>query len=129
MSNLYLIRGLPGAGKDTLAETLNIDHVFSADQYFEDDGGNYSFNARKLKDAHQFCRRNTEVAMQNNKTNIAVTNTFTQWWEMEPYFELAKAYGYRIFSLICESRHKGTNVHDVPQDIIQKMENRFEVVL
>jgi hypothetical protein len=60
---------------------------------------------------------------------IVVSNTFTQEWEMEPYFELAKKYGYKVFSLIVENRHGGTNVHNVPEDKIEQMKNRFSIKL
>jgi len=34
-----------------------------------------------------------------------------------------------VFSLIVENRHGGVNEHDVPDDVIEKMEKRFEVKL
>jgi hypothetical protein len=48
---------------------------------------------------------------------------------MEPYFELAKKYGYKVFTLIVENRHGGTNEHNVPEDKIEQMKNRFEYKL
>jgi hypothetical protein len=48
---------------------------------------------------------------------------------MEPYFKLAEKYGYRTFSLIVENRHGGVNEHDVPEDKLELMKNRFEVKL
>lgn len=35
---------------------------------------------------------------------IVVSNTFTQEWEMIPYFEMANKYGYMVFSIIVENR-------------------------
>jgi Mor family transcriptional regulator len=60
---------------------------------------------------------------------IAVANTFTQEWEMESYFELAKKYNYTVFTIIIENRHNGKNVHNVPEDKIQQMKNRFNIKL
>jgi hypothetical protein len=60
---------------------------------------------------------------------IVVSNTFTQEWEMDAYYELAKQYGYRVFSLIVENRHEGVNEHGVPEDKLELMKNRFEVKL
>jgi hypothetical protein len=62
-------------------------------------------------------------------SGIAVSNTFTQEWEMDTYYELAKQYGYRVFSLIVENRHGGVNEHGVPEDKLEIMKNRFEVKL
>ena len=62
-------------------------------------------------------------------TRIAVSNTFTMEWEMEPYFELAKTYGYKVFSIVVENRHGGKDIHKVPQAALDAMEKRFEVKL
>jgi hypothetical protein len=48
---------------------------------------------------------------------------------MTPYFELAEKYGYRVYSLIVENRHGGINEHEVPEDKLQIMKNRFEIKL
>jgi predicted aldo/keto reductase-like oxidoreductase len=60
---------------------------------------------------------------------IVVSNTFTQEWEMQPYYDLAKEYGYMVFSIIVENRHGGKNVHNVPEDKINQMRDRFQVKL
>ena len=60
---------------------------------------------------------------------IAVSNTFTQEWEMEIYFKLAKQYDYTVFTVIVENRHSGVNQHGVPEDKIQLMKDRFEIKL
>lgn len=133
MKNLYLLRGLPGAGKSTLASQLGDVH-FEADMYFTNENGQYIFNPADLKKAHQWCQDQVNTAMILNHTsemnnNIVVSNTFTQEWEMEAYYKLAESYGYRVFSLIVENRHGGENLHSVPEDKIQAMKDRFEVKL
>ena len=60
---------------------------------------------------------------------IVVCNTFSQEWEMKDYFDLASTYGYRVVSLIVENRHGSKNVHNVPEETLEKMRNRFEVKL
>jgi hypothetical protein len=64
-----------------------------------------------------------------NQSHIVVSNTFTQEWEMQPYYDLAKQYGYKVFTLIVENRHGGVNEHGVPEDKLKIMKNRFEVKL
>jgi hypothetical protein len=66
---------------------------------------------------------------QVNVNRIVVSNTFTQEWEMKPYFEMAEKHGYRVYSLIVENRHGGINEHGVPEESLQRMENRFETKL
>ena len=129
---LYLLRGVPGSGKSTVAQNIGGTH-FETDKYFMVDG-EYKFDPTKLKQYHQMCQDEVNLAMIQNHTAhfndvIVVSNTFTQEWEMKPYFDLAKTYGYQVFSLIVENRHGGLNQHGVPEDKIEIMKNRFEIKL
>lgn len=132
MKELFLLRGLPGAGKSTLARSVGGMHI-EADRYFMD-GDEYKFDASKLKEAHTWCQTKVSNAMLLNYTagineRIIVSNTFTQAWEMQPYYDLAEKYGYRVYSLIVENRHGGVNEHGVPEEKLVQMKNRFEVQL
>lgn len=136
MKKLYIVRGLPGSGKSTFAEALvGSDFlVCEADKYFIVDG-EYKFDGTKIKQAHEWCRNRVETYMKDSLVNdqfyreIAVSNTFTQEWEMEAYYKLAEQYGYMVFSIIVENRHGGVNQHGVPADKLEQMKNRFEVKL
>ena len=133
---LFLVRGLPGSGKTSFASAIwNEYAVCEADKFFYDKEGNYNFDPSKLKEAHTWCKNQVETRMIDHQNNqqyypeIAVSNTFTQEWEMEDYFKLAEKYGYKVVSLIVENRHGGQNVHGVPEDKLQIMKNRFEIKL
>jgi predicted kinase len=135
---LYIVRGIPGSGKSTFAKMLVGEDflVCEADKYFIDkETGEYNFDSTKIKEAHKFCQDTVESYMKDSLVNdqfyreIAVSNTFTQEWEMRPYFELAKNYGYKVFSVIVENRHGGTNQHEVPEEVLTKMRERFEITL
>jgi hypothetical protein len=91
--------------------------------------GEYKFDVSKIKLAHNWCKLRVEHSMEDNLQKIAVSNTFTQEWEMEPYYEMAKQYGYTVFSVIIENRHGGVNEHGVPEDKLKMMKDRFEVKL
>lgn len=130
MKELFLLRGLPGAGKSTLAKSLGGIHL-EADSFFMVNG-EYKFRPEFIKDAHNFCQKDCERAMQSDLLKITVSNTFTQEKELEPYYQLAKKYGYKVFSLIVENRHgesEDTNTHNVPKETIQKMRARFNIKL
>jgi predicted kinase len=133
---LTLVRGLPGSGKSTFANTItNKYSVCEADKFFYDKEGNYNFDGSKLREAHKWCREQVEIRMKDNQINeqfypeIVVSNTFTQEWEMDIYFGLANQYGYKVFSIIVENRHGGVNEHGVPAEKLEQMRNRFEVKL
>jgi hypothetical protein len=48
---------------------------------------------------------------------------------MEPYFKMAELNEYRVFSIIVENRHGGVNEHNVPEEVLTKMRERFEIKL
>ena len=131
MKTLILLRGLPGSGKSTLAKTLaKKDYCHKeADMFFVDGNGNYKFKPSKIKDAHEWCQSEVDFLMSLDHSPVVVSNTFTQEWEMETYYKLAKMYGYQVHSLIVENRHGGRNVHNVPEDKIEQMRSRFEISL
>jgi plasmid replication initiation protein len=97
--------------------------------FFVDREGNYKFEPSKIKAAHEWCQEEIEFLMKYDHSKIAVSNTFTQEWEMETYYELAKKYGYTVFSIIVENRHGGVNEHGVPDEKIDQMKNRFSIKL
>lgn len=113
---------------------MNDYAIFEADKYFLKNG-EYKFDPTKLADAHAFCQKGVRDAMSDNRANpsyfsrIAVSNTFTQEWEIEPYFLLAEEFGYKVFSIIIENRHGGKNEHGVPDESIKKMKDRFQIKL
>jgi len=128
MKKLFLIRGLPGSGKSTFAKLIG-GIVLEADQYFIDPKTQeYKFDVSKLKDAHADCQRRCAEWMKIGH-QIVVSNTFTQEWEMKPYFDMAKEHDYQVFSIIVENRHGGKNIHGVPDDKLEIMKNRFELKL
>jgi predicted kinase len=127
MKELFLLRGVPGAGKSTLAKSLGGIHIES-DMFFMD-GDEYKFDPSKLKDAHAWCQNAVKVWTKNGVEKIVISNTFTQEWEMDYYFDLAKEHGYRVYSLIVENRHGNKDVHNVPEEKLVQMKQRFEIKL
>jgi len=129
---LFILRGLPGAGKSTLAKSMGAVY-FEADMFFME-GNEYKFDIKKIRQAHEWCQNQVRISMKNaaggmTPSRIAVANTFTQEWEMQAYYDMAKEYGFTVFALVVENRHGGENVHNVPADVLDKMEDRFELKL
>jgi predicted kinase len=124
---LFVVRGLPGSGKSTYAKTLVQPSAhFEADQYFVR-GGKYNFDPSKLKDAHADCLARTRKAMVEGKhKRVAVSNTFTMKWEVQPYIDLAKELGWTV-KVIRMTGNYGS-IHDVPPEAIERMRGRFEPI-
>jgi predicted kinase len=130
--SLILLRGLPGAGKSTLAEVLSEGGtypVLSIDSYFSAKDGTYEFRYRENHLAYKKCEDDTAAAMSKGVPKIFVDNTFTLEWEMEPYFRLAGEFDYRVFVVTVENRHGGKNIHGIDEESLKKMAEKYKVVL
>ena len=132
--NLILVRGASGSGKTTFVEEFiaNVSLSIATDDFFYNDGV-YMYNRDYLAEYHQRCIKSVASEMESPSTesycNIVVHNTFTKEWEMQAYFDLAKKYGYNVYTIIIENRHKSKSIHDVPEDVIKAQRDRFEIVL
>lgn len=120
---LIIIRGFPGSGKSTYAKKHYPKHIkIEADDWFVK-GKEYIFDPKELSSAHTFCALKTEFYLRKGKS-VVVSNTFTQYWEMIPYFELAKKYG--IHCEIIEMKTAYGNIHGVPKSKLTSMKKRWD---
>jgi len=128
---LYIVRGLPGSGKSTVASTFGVE-VAEADQFFiNPETGFYDFDASKLSAAHDFCQAKAAKALEAGNS-VAVANTFTQAWEMEPYLVMSEKFKARFVvvdvfdSGMTDQELADKNEHDVSDRIIHNMRLRWE---
>ena len=127
---LYILRSVSGAGKTTLAKTLEASLpdaiAIAADDYHYDKEGNYNFNINNLSDAHKTCKFKVKRNMSvYQKQNIIVHNTSTTEKELEPYLDLAEQFDYKVVSLVVENRHGNSNVHNVPVNVLEKQQRNL----
>jgi len=131
--SLILLRGLPGSGKTSLARILNEEGkypVLSIDDYFTNtETGAYKFEFEKNHLAYKSCEERTKALMKKGLKKIFLDNTFTLEWEMEPYFKMAAEFGYRVFVITIENRHGGKNIHNISNEQLKKMAEKYKVVL
>lgn len=140
---LFIIRGLPGSGKSTLGEKIAQSFrtiCVAADDYFTDNAGGYQFEPSKIARAHQWCRDTVREAMLHEAEfpgewdAVAVANTFTRHWEMEPYLDLAEEFGWTpiVVTMPLPENEEDLKVlyerqiHGVPWDTMVQMWNRWE---
>jgi predicted kinase len=122
---LYLIRGLPGSGKSTMAQLLCNKYggeIVEADHWFMENG-RYNFNPSELPKAHSMCKLRTEHVLRNG-INVFVANTFTTLSEIDPYFDIASE--IKVKTVVIECKGNFGSVHNVPQETIEKMRLRWE---
>lgn len=133
MPELIILRGLPGSGKSTLANILSDPTnsvVLSIDDFFTNaQTGEYLFKYSKNHLAYKHCEERVKEHMNKNTQRIFLDNCFTMEWEMEPYFKLAAQFKYTVFVLTVENRHGGKNTHNVSQHQLEKMAEKYKVVL
>lgn len=139
MRNAYIIRGLPGSGKTTLALKL-AENVVSADDFMVDSKDRYHFAADKLPEVHRACFETWQIWLRQGRLSVAVHNTFSCKWEFGRYVEAVKAanranvfadpYVITIIDLFDNGMDDfelfKRNVHEVPLRTIREMRARWE---
>lgn len=127
MKTLIIIRGMPGAGKSTLAQKLklfSLDGVIcEADQFFTDTKGKYHYIPHLVPSAHEWCRRKVITAMEQGVETIIVSNTTTTQDRVKPYLELAQAFGYQVQQIVVFGDFG--SIHNVPDETMDKMRQQL----
>lgn len=139
--DVIVLRGLPGAGKSTVAlglldaigERKRSGIVVSADDFFTDENGVYSFKPHKLREAHARCLGSYIDSMYDGFDAVIVDNTNTQMWEMRLYLRIAHLARRRIHVIEVGRRdddhvkmYHARCVHGVPLDKLFQMRDRWE---
>lgn len=140
---VYILRGLPGSGKSTVAELLlwganregRRGEIYSTDYYFEDSQGNYKFDPDKLGEYHDKNFEDFCYGLKSGREVLIVDNTNTRHWEYQRYLDAAKEAGAFIQVVTVGSPKDPNHVrecaarnsHGVPLEAIRRMSDRFEV--
>ena len=132
MKTLYLIRGLPGSAKSTLAKMLVAAyfkrgvsmHHFEADDWFTNDG-TYKFDHIQLGEAHAYCQQRTEWHLKRDH-DVVVANTFTTNKDIVPYLEIAIKTHAQV--VIYECPNEFGDIHNVIEVDKRRMKASWEVL-
>lgn len=129
MRTVTILRGVSGSGKSTYtAKNFSTATVCSADLFFLKDGV-YQFDATKLGNAHSWCFRQFEAALQRGDDSVVVDNTNTKLWEFKNYVQAAAKYGYEVKVVrltVDVAVAAARNLHGVPVETVQRMQDRFQ---
>lgn len=74
-------------------------------------------------------KKKTRDALQRGIAYVIVSNTFTTERELTPYTDMANQLNYSVISLVVENRHGNESIHNVPEEAMDRMRNRFSVKL
>lgn len=123
---LFIVRGLPGSGKSTIAKKLlnagAASKHFEADMFFVRDG-EYQFDASRIKEAHEWCQKKVRMTLSQGD-NVVVSNTFVKQWEVQPYLDICSELGVDYAIIVATGIYP--NIHGVPDEVIDRMRLNWE---
>ena len=104
---LYILRGLPSAGKTEVADIMvqgNEDCIAHAieDFFYDEEKDEQVFDPSRLSEAYADCLQRVEDSLNDdNISTVIVHNIFATQYDCKPYFDLAEKYGasVRVLSL------------------------------
>ena len=125
-AHLYIIRGVPGSGKTTFADTIGrgLGAVWvAADDWFAMYNKN-TFDASKLGNAHAWCQNFAFKRLVDGQP-VIVHNTFTTEKELKPYIDFCNENNIPFTCIVVENRHGNKSVHNVPEEKVNQMRERL----
>lgn len=130
MPKLTLVRGLPGSGKSTYAESVCDSSItfiekYEADQFFIQLEYPYAYNwsPKYLHEAHDLCRTRTIRGLYHN-IDIIIANTFITKAQLQYYFDIANLIPNLQIEVV-ELHTQYKSIHNVPDETIERMKSRW----
>lgn len=143
MNFCFIMRGIPGSGKSTVAEKilrsslgdgpggfLIRGRIHSTDSYFYNEYSEYKFDPSRLGEFHAANLQAFKESLAKGLPVVICDNTNTQRWEYQKYLDAAEEAGY-IVSIVTLPHPPvevaaERNSHGVPAEVIQRMLDRWE---
>jgi predicted kinase len=126
MNIAYIMRGVPGSGKSTVAKMIagGIGKIHSTDDLFYTEG-EYHFDPAKLSDYHEKNFRAFCQSLEEKNPVVICDNTNIKRWYFARYVEVAKKSGYMVVFVVLPHPDPEIaakrNLHKVTSDKIRKM--------
>jgi len=136
----YVLRGLPGSGKTTWAETKADEFkrqghtvsILSADIWRQNSDGVLVYDRTKLKSGHMNCLSHFIETVRMGAIPIVIVDNCNIWtWEYTHYLRIAEVYGYELAIMeltppvkTCLER----NIHHYPENEVRRLEATWDGV-
>ena len=131
MKIAYIMRGVPGSGKSTVARSIagEVGIIHSTDDYFHKDG-RYDFDPLLLGKYHRENLKAFSASICKGVSVVVCDNTNVKREHWEPYAQIACNAGYIVAVITLPHPEPSVaarrNVHNVPERIIQRMIDLWE---
>jgi len=131
-----ILQGIPGSGKSTIAEALELFHsfdsirevkIFSTDNYYINNNNEYIYDPSKASEYHKKNQLEAKLFMEKYVDGVAIIdNTNITCKQAKPYVEVALANNYDVQFI----RVAGpwVNEHGVPETTLNNMRNSMETL-
>lgn len=125
MNIVYIMRGIQGSGKSTVARQLAGERgvIHSTDNFFMVNG-QFQFNPKKLQEYHD---ANFKAFCQSLRAGIEIVicdNTNSQPWHFDRYVKAAEDAEYMVAFVIMPHPDPAVaakrNIHNVPEEVIRR---------
>lgn len=126
MSELVIIRGLPGSGKTTYARHKYPTYLhYDLDHLFTDVDGTYRYEAQLREEAQSFLLKLVDFGL-SRKENIVVTEIFSSKNDLQPFMLLAEHYDVpiKIYTKLLPNGQR--SVHNVPVCIMNDLILKYD---
>ncbi len=134
---LYIIRGLQGSGKSSVARDLEkrdmVDVVLEIDDYWTDVYGHYCYVHEKRENSHNWLRGKVNKLLSSG-LSIAVPEVFESIAEIKTYTDIASVWYNKQYKIIKTqtpwadnpSLLLERNLHGVPMERLLYLQERWE---
>ena len=136
---IIILRGVPGAGKSTLAQQIIADArtkgekavAFSPDDYFTTPTGEFRFDSAQLPQAHVSCFRRFLKFLQGGAGIAIIDNANIRIFVMSPYVLASQAYGFevKIIRLVCDPNVAAARTsRGASPQMVKEMHDRMQTI-
>ncbi|XP_068711071.1 2',3'-cyclic-nucleotide 3'-phosphodiesterase-like isoform X1 [Montipora foliosa] len=138
---MFIMRGLPGSGKSTIANQIkklygDLAVICSADNFRINHEGEYTWKPEEYGMPHLMCEEKARQACQKELPVVIIDNTNIKKRLLYWYIDTARSNGYYVVLVEPETSWKYNiselalkNHHQVSEEILRRMCSEFEQII